>query len=344
MPRHPFEAPFEELVANPEEYIDAVFSTLRSSFLELPKGPGFVEYPDFQTAYEVLKRHTRNFEVLNPAIIWDALREDALAFLVLRTILGFTPSELAYVVSTETGVEVTQGFARTLDREVRENRKFFASAGSAARERAEAMIAVACGLVAEGAPSAPDGVVHRLDKVDTKNGPSNLGVLAQVGVPYSMLLYERFLGRPFAGHRDSVSELVGDAMETAVEEQLATSGVSYRKTKRAEKIEGFDQAPDFVVPDEWALVAVIEAKLTEDDGTARDKVTRVQHLAEISRARQASGQQPFEVIACVDGRGFGVRRNDMLKLLMATKGKVFSLSTIGYLVDHTSLADLRSKR
>jgi hypothetical protein len=31
-----------------------------------------------------------------------------------------------------------------------------------------------------------------------------------------MLLYERFLGRPFAGHRDSVSELVGDSLESAM--------------------------------------------------------------------------------------------------------------------------------
>jgi hypothetical protein len=48
-----------------------------------------------------------------------------------------------------------------------------------------------------------------------------------------MLLYERFLGRPFAGHRDSVSELVGDVMESAIEDVLSAAGISYRKTKRA---------------------------------------------------------------------------------------------------------------
>jgi hypothetical protein len=51
--------------------------------------------------------------------------------------------------------------------------------------------------------------------------------------------------------------------------------MSYRKTKRAERITGFDQAPDFIIPDEFNPAVVIEAKLTEDDGTARDKVTRV---------------------------------------------------------------------
>ena len=41
---------------------------------------------------------------------------------------------------------------------------------------------------------------------------------------------------------------------------------------------GFDQAPDFMIPSEYNRQVVMEAKLTEDDGSARDKVTRVQHL------------------------------------------------------------------
>ena len=54
---------------------------------------------------------------------------------------------------------------------------------------------------------------------------------------------------PFAGHRDSVSELVGDVLESAIEAVLTRAGVSFRKTKRAERIPGFDQAPDFVDPE-----------------------------------------------------------------------------------------------
>lgn len=49
-----------------------------------------------------------------------------------------------------------------------------------------------------------------------------------MGVPYAMLLYERFLGRPFAGHRDSISELIGDIVESAVEKVLIEAGISYR--------------------------------------------------------------------------------------------------------------------
>ena len=158
-----------------------------------------------------------------------------------------------------------------------------------------------------------------------------------------MLLYERFLGRPFAGHRDSVSELVGDGLENAIEEQLVTAGISFRKTRRAERFADFDQAPDFMVPSEFNPSIVIEAKLTEDDGTARDKVTRIQHLHSLSIAGQSQGRKQFEVIACIAGRGFGVRREDMKKLLIATRGKVFTPKTLDRLVDCTALKNFRTK-
>jgi len=90
-------------------------------------------------------------------------------------------------------------------------------------------------------------------------------------------------------------------------------------------------APDFILPSEFNPQVVIEAKITEDDGTARDKVTRIQHLAELSEQRKRRGEMGFAVIACIGGRGFGVRREDMKKLLLATKGKVFTPKTLPYL-------------
>jgi hypothetical protein len=183
----------------------------------------------------------------------------------------------------------------------------------------------------EGAPQVDVDKIHRLDKADTRASLDSLRTLAELGVPYAMLLYERFLGRPFAGHRDSVSELVGGGMESAIEDVLSKAGISYRKTKRAARIPGFDQAPDFIIPSEYNPQVIIEAKITEDDGTARDKVTRVQHLGALSMAGQPPQQPKFEVIACIGGRGFGVRKEDMRKLLYATRGKVFTLNTLNTL-------------
>jgi hypothetical protein len=341
--KYPFEVPHAQIEANVDAFINAVFDTLQSSFLLLPRGPGFVTYPEFQQAYEVLKRHTAGFTAVEPDNVMNALQKDALAFIVLRAMLGFTPPELAYVASQQSGVDVSQGFARNFDRRVRIERQGLQSLSRQSRKRVAALVSTACQLLKEEVTETPPDMIHRLDKADTRSGLTSLRHLATEGAPYAMLLYERFLGRPFAGHRDSVSGLVGEVMENAVEERLRQAGISFRKTKRAERVEGFDQAPDFIIPDEWNPRVVIEAKITEDDGTARDKVTRIQHLAEISRQRRLQGQPDFQVIACIDGRGFGVRREDMRKLLEATRGKVFTLKTLDHLVENTALKAFKSE-
>jgi len=128
-----------------------------------------------------------------------------------------------------------------------------------------------------------------------------------------------------------------------VQKQLDTRAIPYHKTQVAERFEDMDQAPDFLVPDQFQPRVVIEAKLAEDDGTARDKVTRVQHLDELRKQRLRQGIPSFEVVACVDGRGFGIRREDVKKLLRATQGKLFTLQTIGYMVGHTSLRGFSAK-
>jgi hypothetical protein len=57
------------------------------------------------------------------------------------------------------------------------------------------------------------------------------------------------------------------------------------------------------------------------------------------RGRLPHEEPHFEVVACIAGRGFKVRREDMKKLLIATRGKVFTLETIARMVEHTRLAD-----
>jgi hypothetical protein len=209
-------------------------------------------------------------------------------------------------------------------------------------ERVRAMVEVACELLNTGAPTTDSTKLHRLDKADTKAGASGVQAMAAMGVSYSMLLYERFLGRPFAGHRDSVSELVGDPLEAGIERMLDEAGISFRKTRRAERVSGFEQAPDFIIPDEFDPRVVIEAKFTEDDGTARDKVTRVENLVRLSLQAQPPDRPKYEVVACIGGRGFGQRRSDMKKLILATKGKVFTLMTLGGLVSYTGLRAFRT--
>lgn len=318
--------------------VDEVFSELKSSFIEMPKGEGFIDYPTFEKGYQTLKRATDAFAKLTPETVLAAVREVPIAFIVFRCILGFSPPEWAYVTTEMTGVEVDQGAARSIDRKIRLKPISPMNEGNGLTgQRIRAMVEAGVRTVAQGAGVVPPGIVHRLDKADTAQGLKSLQSIADLGAPYPVLLYERFLGRPYATHRDSVSELVGEVVEVAIKNVLTEAKVSFRETKRAERIPGFDQAPDFIIPDEFTPVALIEAKLTEDDGTARDKVARVQRLRTL---RDETGKD-YDVIACIAGRGFKVRREDMRRLLQATDGKVFTLTTMHLLIEHTRIREYR---
>ena len=342
MPKFPFEASLDDVLGNPDTFVDAVFSCLESEFLVMPKGAGFVEYPVFERGYEALKAATVGFSDFIPEKVYPVSISEPISIVVLRTMLGFSPPEWAYVATQRRGIAVSQGFVRTLDRKIRMEPESPLKDSGVAGERLEALIITACELLHEGVPEVRDNQVHRLDKADTRKGIKGIRNLAGIGVPYAMLLYERFLGRPFAGHRDSVSELIGDSLESAIEDVLSKAAISYRKTKRAERIDGFDQAPDFIIPSEFNPQVIIEAKITEDDGTARDKVTRIQHLGELSMAGRRKDDPKYEVIACIGGRGFGVRREDMKKMIIATRGKVFTIKTLERMVSHTRLKEFTS--
>lgn len=353
--QRPFEVSLEHLQDHLDEMVEATFRDLQSQFLLVPKGTNFVEYPQFQQAYEVLKSQTNSFSDFTESTVWAGLRQNALTFIVLRTILGLSPPEWADLVKSEIPPEqfselgrgIPQGTARELDSRCRTEINYFdrlaTSTGSLNKKRVEALVSVAVNCIGRGAPSVTTDTLHRLGKVDTSDGLTSIRHVASHHVPYAMLLYERFLGRPFASHRDSVSELVGDVMESAIEQHLFNARITFRKTKRAERIPGFEQAPDFFIPDEYSPAIIIEAKITGDDGTARDKATRIVNLAKMRDERVQKGLPEFEVIACIDGRGFGVRREDMKRMLVMTRGKVFTLSTLDKLVSCTRIKEYLPK-
>ena len=87
---------------------------------------------------------------------------------------------------------------------------------------------------------------------------------------------------------------------------------------------------------------VIEAKLTSDDGTARDKVARIKELETQRNQHEAEGRPHYEVVACIDGRGFRERREDMRHMLLRLKGKVFTMATLDQLITHTRIQEFVS--
>jgi hypothetical protein len=353
--KHPFEVEPVYLRSHLDEFVQVTINDLSSEFLLLPKGECFIGYADFRDAYEVLKKSTGGFERLEISTVHSAVLENSRVLGVLRAMLGMTPPQWADLARIELDSDVSQSAARRIDSECRADAQFVAQAEKrflsrvskrpeaprrrVTLDRIDALITIAVRYLTIGAPDEVDGVIHRLAKFDTQHGLESLRYAAQEEVPYAVLLYERYLGRPFATHQDAVSELVGEVMENAIEDRLRANGITYRKTKRAERIPKFGQAPDFCIPDEIKPVVVIEAKITSDDGTARDKVARIKVLASQRVKHIESGMGPYEVIACIDGRGFRQRREDMRQMLLELDGKVFTTATLDQLVTHTRLKE-----
>ncbi len=141
----PFEVGFDELQSDLDTYVDAVFGCLESEFLVMPKGEGFVEFPVFESGYEALKRGTGGFRTVTLDAILPVILETPIALVVLRCMLGFTPPEWAYYASRHTGVELTQGAARTIDRNIRmEPCAPLPMKGSVTERRICALITAAC--------------------------------------------------------------------------------------------------------------------------------------------------------------------------------------------------------
>lgn len=195
--RQPFEVSPEELAADIDAFVNAAFVDIQSTFLFVPKGPSFLEYPRFREGYEALKRATVAFHDFTPDSVWDAMREDAMAFVVVRTILGFKPGELAQLARKEMKTDVNEGQARGLDKDCRTRRDFVerligrANANEERLRRLRAMVEVAVRYVEAGAPDPEAKSIHRLNKMDTANGLPSLQSAVDNDVPYPMLLYER---------------------------------------------------------------------------------------------------------------------------------------------------------
>ncbi|MER8953419.1 hypothetical protein NKH98_11905 [Mesorhizobium sp. M0833] len=171
-----FDADFSDPGLNVDAFIDEVFAELKSGFLELPKGQGFIEYPIFEAGYQVLKKATTNFTAVDAVAVTNAIYATPIVFTVLRTILGFTPSEWADVTTERTGVAVDQGAARTLDRRIRVAPMVpLKDKGSVTDQRLKAMIEAAIQMLEAGAGNVDRALIlHRLDKVDTAGGMASI--------------------------------------------------------------------------------------------------------------------------------------------------------------------------
>ena len=78
---------------------------------------------------------------------------------------------------------------------------------------------------------------------------------------------------------------------------------------------------------------IIESKVAEDGGTARDKAARIRDAAEAAKDR---GLLPCAV---VDGKGWSERPKALLDVVIATDGRTYSLTTLAHLLDIPEIAE-----
>jgi hypothetical protein len=319
----------------------SILDTLQSFFLEMPRTASFCGREDFQTGYDAVREETHDGADLSGDALLRAISREPRAWLVLRSIVGMSPGEAAYLAIEEASARnesfyVEQKDAREIDARGRKGERllFDERAGGSKQRRFDELLRRIVPLLADvirrPAPIVDDDKVHRLDKLDTTGGQATIQAALTTGVvPYSEMLYERMLGRPYASHRDSVSGIVGRIIESAINDLCERHGIDGRPTKSREAVPGFEQAPDYLIPAVEPRV-IIEAKLTEDDGTARDKAARLQTLRQYEDARPEHERRT--IIAVIDGRGFGHRLADLNRMLRACDGLVYTLDELEELV------------
>lgn len=309
------------------------------SFHYIPRGDTMADDRDFDIAYERLAEHTANFADVSEENLVRALTEKALVLAPLRMILGFTYNELSWAMkSTRAGSTTSGTTLRNFERSP-EPERITARRSEMIERIAATAIAVMERSILQIPESARRFFHSKLDKRDTSDGWQSVEIAAG-GVPYSALLYQRYVGGVWRQVQDAYSEVKGDnLLEQPLADLFDANGISYYRSgtgasgaTATEQRFGLSPGPDFVLPEESPTV-IIESKVAEDGGTARDKAARIKNAAEAARAR---GLLPCAV---VDGKGWSERPRALLDVVIATDGRTYSLRTLAHLLEIPEVAE-----
>jgi hypothetical protein len=286
----------------------------------------FYELPHFQAAYDKLAAATDEFRNVTVGRLAEAIHAEPTVLLPLRTMTGLLRKEFAWttkLVAEPLGMKpLSENKVNSMERS--------GSATSAAQARiaAETVDRIMHGGLF-GDP--PGSFKSKQDKPDTTTGWSSVRSYAANGVPYAVFLHQRHYGGPFRQVIDAASELRGDLLEDAVEALFTGHRIQFIRTgshNQAEITARFEitvrPAPDFVVYDSADnLRAMLECKLTNDGGTARDKALRFERLRD-----EATRLGGVPLIAVLGGLGW-TRVNDTLgPVVRDCDGRIFSVSNL----------------
>jgi hypothetical protein len=284
------------------------------------------ELASVEEAYRLAYELTEGFTVTDVETLTAAISAQSKTLQIFRLLLGLTAQEFAIatqIVAERHGVKaLTGGRIKSLE------------AGTACSEETARSCALVIDEGMRGAlfGVAPSGAVQpKIHKPDTLEGWTTVQRYAAEGVPLAVFLHQRHYGGAFRQLLDATSSRRGDILEDAVEALFQENGVSFIRTgshNQEEIARRFEltvrPSPDFVIFNgSNTLRALLECKVANDGGTARDKAARYATLR--AEANRLGGTPLFAVLA-----GLGWRRTaDALgPVVRDTDGRVFTLPTL----------------
>jgi hypothetical protein len=299
------------------------------------------ELADIEAAYNLARNETDGFTVVGCEHLRDVLVGHPQTLRVFRLLLGFTTQEFSE--------------ACALVAKARE----LATVSSAAITKGERggplprSAALTCATVIDltmiralfPVKSASSALRLKIDKPDTARGWETVRQYAAHGVPLSVLLHQRAYGGAFRQLLDATSSTRGNELEQAVEDLFVNHGIPHSRTGTSDQpeIEGrfgltVRPGPDFVVvdPRSGALRAMLECKVANDGGTARDKAARFRALR--SEANRLGGIPLFAVLA---GRGWRRTADALGPVIRDTDGRTFGAGTLAQMIDTDPFPSLR---
>lgn len=196
------------------------------SFHYIPRGDTMADESRFDTAYECLAEHTGNFADVSEENLIRALTERPLVLAPLRMILGFTYNELSWAMKLTAAGTTTSGTAlRNFERGPVPERITFTRAGMIETIAAAAVAAMDRDILQ--IPESVSRFFHsKLDKRDTLDGWNSVEIAAG-GVPYSALLFQRYVGGVWRQVQDAYSEVKGDnLLEQPIADLFDANGIS----------------------------------------------------------------------------------------------------------------------
>lgn len=324
----------------------AVYSAIAEELYVPALSPQFAHIPwrddyelsHFRRAYTRAAKLTSDFRSVSDEEISKVLQEAPESLTVFRTIIGYTPNELAVAVS-----EVREQLGG--DRVSQQRIKAIEAGKHPSEELARSCATTINRLIERALWTTPSTSVRsKLEKPDTHGGWDTVRGLALRGVPYEVFLHQRHYGGAFRQLLDATSSVRGELLELPVQELLLKAKVPFIRTGAHNQKEIGDRfgitirpAPDFVVHDDKGNAkALIECKQANDGGTARDKAARFRSLRQ-----EGTRLGGIPVVAVLDGLGWE-RVNDALgPVVRDTDGRVFTLATLPEMIQVQPFADLK---